>query len=167
MNNGEDTYILCQVAETVYALASHEIKHLEMVEHVTPVPGAAPFVDGVIFSRGQVVAAVNLRRRFGLPDAPYTPQTRLIVTRSHGRQVGLIVDSARQFRKIPANAIQPIDEAVVGIGRHFLRGIAEVEKRLVLLFDLDAILKLDDLPDEEVAEQAVAADPHSQNTSLS
>ena len=158
MNNGAYTYILCQVAETTYALESSRIKHLEMLEHLTPVPGAAPFVDGVVLSRGEVVAAVNLRRRFGLPEAPRTPQTRLIVTRSHNRQVGLIVDSARQFRTIPAEAIQPIDEAVVGIGRHFLHGIAEVDKELVLLFDLDAILSVEDLPDEQVAEQAIAAE---------
>ena len=42
---------------------------MEMVEHVTPVPNAPPFVDGVVFSRGRVSARrVNLRRRFGLTE---------------------------------------------------------------------------------------------------
>ena len=149
MKDHTDTYILCQVGDTTYALESEKIKHLEMLEHVTPVPGAAPFVDGVIFTRGQVVAAVNLRRRFGLPDVPHTEQTRIIITRSHNRQVGLIVDSARKFQTIPAESIQPITEAVIGIDHHFLRGITEVNKQLVLLFDLDAILQVEDLPDEK------------------
>ena len=44
-------------------------------------PNAAPFVDGVVFSRGQVVPAVNLRARFGFERAPYDVRTRLIVVK--------------------------------------------------------------------------------------
>ena len=57
---------------------------MEMVEHVTPVPNAPPFVDGVVFSRGRVVPAVNLRRRFGFDRVPYDLKTRLIVV-AHAR----------------------------------------------------------------------------------
>ena len=69
------------VAGTTYALRSHEVQHMEMVEKVTRVPNAASFVDGVVFSRGQVVPAVNLRARFGFERAPYDLRTRLIVVR--------------------------------------------------------------------------------------
>ncbi len=61
------------------------------------------FVDGVVFSRGAVVPAVNLRARFGFERAPYDARTRLIVVQHGGRSVGLIVDSAREFVTIPAD----------------------------------------------------------------
>ena len=68
-----DHYILFIVAGTTYALPSHEVAHVEMVEQITRVPNAPAFVDGVVFSRGQVVPAVNLRARFGFERAPYGP----------------------------------------------------------------------------------------------
>ena len=52
-----------------------------MVEQVTPVPNAPPFVDGVVFSRGQVVPAVNLRARFGFERVADDLRTRLLVVR--------------------------------------------------------------------------------------
>ena len=58
-----DHYILFMVADTAYALPSHEVAHVEMVEQVTRVPNAAQFVDGVVFSRGQVVPASPARGR--------------------------------------------------------------------------------------------------------
>ena len=72
-----------------------------MVEHVTPVPNAPPFVDGVVFSRGQVVPAVNLRARFGFERAEYDLRTRLLVVQHGGRSVGLVVDAAREFVSHP------------------------------------------------------------------
>ena len=49
------TYILFGVAGTTYAVRSDQVLHMEMVEHVTAVPNAPAFVEGVVFSRGQVV----------------------------------------------------------------------------------------------------------------
>ena len=67
-----EPYVLFELAGTAYALPSHAVQRMEMVEHVTPVPNAPPFVDGVVFSRGRVVPAVNLRRRFGFGGRPTT-----------------------------------------------------------------------------------------------
>ena len=60
-----DNYILFTVAGTAYALPSQAVAHVEMIEQITRVPDAPPYVDGVVFSRGQVVPAINLRARFG------------------------------------------------------------------------------------------------------
>ncbi|HEX4346730.1 MAG TPA: chemotaxis protein CheW, partial [Vicinamibacterales bacterium] len=83
-----DSFIVFTVAQTAYALRSRDVQHMEMVEGMTRVPNAAPFVDGVVFSRGQVVPAVNLRARFGFERAPYDLRTRLIVVRAADRTVG-------------------------------------------------------------------------------
>ena len=64
MVQGLGSYILFTVAGTTYALPSGEVRHMEMLEGVTRVPNAPTFVDGVVFSRGQVVPVVNLRARF-------------------------------------------------------------------------------------------------------
>src|SRR6185295_3300289 len=95
------TFILFMVAGTTYAAPSRQVRHIEMVDEVTPVPNAPPFVEGVIFSRGQVVPVLNLRVRFGFERAPRDLRTRVIVVDGGGRQVGLLADEAREFVVIP------------------------------------------------------------------
>jgi purine-binding chemotaxis protein CheW len=134
------SYVLFTLAETAYAIPSGDVQRMEMVEHVTPVPNAAPYVDGVVFSRGKVVPAVNLRRRFGFERVDHDLKTRLIVVSHDDRLVGLIVDSAREFVAIPAKAVQPPPEGMAGTSGRYLRGIADVDGRLILVLDVAGVL---------------------------
>jgi purine-binding chemotaxis protein CheW len=137
-----ETYVLFELAGTTYGLRTREVQHMEMVENITPVPNTALAVEGVVFSRGQVIPAVNLRVRFGLPREPFTLRTRLIIVQVQQRLVGLIVDSSREFRAIPTEVIRPIQETIAGMKGNYLKGIASFENRLVLLLDLEATLDL-------------------------
>ena len=135
-----ETFIVLSVSGTTYAVRSRHVQHMEMVESVTRVPNAAPFVDGVVFSRGQVVPAVNLRARFGFERAPYDVRTRLVVVNSNGRSVGLIVDEAREFLRLPESTICPPQETLAGLSGEYIEGIASVSGRLILVLDLDNLL---------------------------
>ena len=135
-----DTFIVVSVAGTQYGISSADVQHMEMVETVTRVPNAAPFVDGVVFSRGQVVPAVNLRARFGFDRAPYDLRTRLVVVKAPERQVGLIVDDAREFLRVPAESIQAPQESLAGLSGDYVRGIASLEGRLIVVLKLDSLL---------------------------
>lgn len=135
-----EPFILFDLAGTTYGLQSRVVQQMEMVEHVTPVPNAPPFVEGVIFSRGQVVPAVNLRRRFGFDRVPHDLRTRLVVVSKGGRSVGLVVDSAREFVAIPAASIQPPPDALSGLSGKYLQSIARLGDRLVLILDIDEVL---------------------------
>jgi purine-binding chemotaxis protein CheW len=137
-----ESYVLFELAGTTYGLRTRDVQHMEMLDSITPVPNASPAVEGVVFSRGQVIPALNLRVRFGLPREPHTMRTRLIVVQVQQRIVGLIVDSTREFSTIPDEAIRPIQEAISGLEGNYLKGIVTLEKRLVLLLDLDATLNL-------------------------
>ena len=137
-----ETYVLFELAGTTYGLRTRDVQHMEMLEHITPVPNASPAVEGIVFSRGQVIPAVNLRVRFGLPREPHTMRSRLIVVQTKQRLVGLIVDAAREFSAIPDEAIRPIQEAISGMEGNYLKGIATMGERLVLLLDLEATLNL-------------------------
>ena len=133
-------YILCTIADTTYAIPSRDVAHVEMIDQVTAVPNAAPFVDGVVFSRGQVVPAINMRARFGFPRTGADLRTRLLVVSVGGRSVGLVVDSCREFLTIPASAIQPPGDALSGSGAQYLGGIATIGTRLIVILRLDDLL---------------------------
>jgi purine-binding chemotaxis protein CheW len=134
------SYILFTIAATTYALPSADVRHMEMIESITRVPNAPPFVDGVVFSRGQVVPVVNLRARFGFERVPFDLRTRLIVVQAAGRMIGVVADAAREFVSIPADAIQPPNEALTGMSGRYVEGIASLHDRLVLILNMDRIL---------------------------
>ena len=135
-----DHYILFVVAGTTYALPSRDVAHVEMVEQITSVPNAAAFVDGVVFSRGLVVPAINMRARFGFERATADLRTRLLVVTIAGRSVGLLVDACREFLTIPASTVQPPGDALMGTGAQYIHGIATIGDRMIVILKLDDLL---------------------------
>ena len=140
MSETSDHYILFSVAGTAYALPSQQVAHVEMVEQITRVPNAPAFVDGVVFSRGQVVPAVNMRVRFGFERTERDLRTRLLVVQAGGRSVGLLVDACREFLTIPAVAIQPPGDSLTGMSSRYMNGIATLHDRLIVILNLGALL---------------------------
>ena len=141
----KDNYILFTVAATTYGVSSQDVAHVELVEDITRVPTAPAHVDGVVISRGAVVPAVNLRARFGFDRAPFDARTRLVVVQQDGRSVGLIVDAAREFVTIPAGVIQPPAEGLSGTSGRYLRGVATIGERMILILDVTELLNTDEL----------------------
>lgn len=73
---------------------------------IRPVPRAPEFVEGVVNLRGEVIPVVDVRRRFGLPAAPPTRKTRLLVAHVAGRVLALVVDAVLEVVRIPRSAIR-------------------------------------------------------------
>ncbi|MES2692116.1 MAG: chemotaxis protein CheW [Verrucomicrobiota bacterium] len=151
-----EPYILFELAGALYGLRSRDVQHIEMLEHITPVPNTAAAVEGVVFSRGNVIPALNLRVRFGLPREPHTARTRVIFIRLHQRVVALIVDAAREFNMIATDTIKPVQETLHGIQGNYVHGVVTVKDRLVLLLDLSAVLANDNIPTPDAALVAAA-----------
>ncbi|MFW6358841.1 MAG: chemotaxis protein CheW [Chroococcales cyanobacterium] len=135
-------YVILELAQTNYAIDAEVVQQMEMVEKITPVPNAPDYVDGVVFSRGQVIPVINLRVRFGLPKVPYDLRTRLIVVKNSDRTVGLLVDTAREFLTIRDHLIQPLPEGISQLSGQYLSGIATLDKRVVLILQVDELLKI-------------------------
>lgn len=140
--NSSLPFILFELAGTTYGLHSQVVQQMEMVQQITPVPNAPNFVEGVVFSRGQVIPAINLRARFGWEKIPYNIRTRLIVINVNNRTIGLIADSAREFISIPSEAILPPPEAISGLSGKYLAGIAMLGERLILILNAEEVINL-------------------------
>ena len=141
--NSSEPFILFELAGTTYGVRSRFVQQIEMIEDVAAVPNAHPAIEGVVFVRGQVVPALNLRVRFGFEKIERDLRSRLIVTNTGTRVVGLVVDTSREFLKIPAAAIEPPPEALTGLSGEYLEGIATIGERLILILKLDAVIDLD------------------------
>jgi purine-binding chemotaxis protein CheW len=143
-----ETYILFEISGTTYAVHSAQVQQIEMVAHITPLPNAPPFIDGVVFTRGQVIPAMNLRVRFGFERASSTVRSRLIVVQYENRLIGLIVDSAREFMSIPPETIRPPHESLSNVSGQYLKGTVTIEERIVLIVDIAELTRMAQIPEE-------------------
>jgi purine-binding chemotaxis protein CheW len=139
-------YILFSVAGTTYAVRTGDVRHMEMVEQITPIPNASEYLEGVVFSRGQIVPVLNLRARFGFEKVAHDLRTRLVIVQAGERWVGLVVDSAREFVRIPDTALQPPSHAMSSLSTNYVEGIASLGDRLVLVLNVASILDTSMLP---------------------
>src|SRR5688500_13065519 len=95
-------HVVFRVGAGEYALPAADVVQMETFESVTPVPGAAPFVIGLVQLRGRVIPVIDLRARFGLPPVARTLDSRIIVVRRGPRLVGLLADAAREVIQLEA-----------------------------------------------------------------
>lgn len=106
----------------------------------TPVPRAPAFVEGVMDVRGTLVPVVDLRRRFELAEVEIGDDTRIVVVEFGQERLGLVVDSVTEVMRVPETAIQPPPRYIRGLAAEYVRGIARLEGRLVVMVDMDRIL---------------------------
>ncbi len=135
--------IVFQLNGKEYGIPVYLVHGIEKVQHITRVPGAAPFVKGVINLRGVVTPIIDLRKRFGLEESPYTEATRVIIVALDDIEVGLVVDTANDVIDIKQEAIEPSPELVGVEADEFVKGVVKVESRLLILLDLAKILDKD------------------------
>jgi purine-binding chemotaxis protein CheW len=129
-----------RVGSTDYALAAADVLHLDTFDAATPVPGAPPYVAGLVQTRGKLVPVVDLRARFGLAPAERTIDSRVVVVRVGTRVAGLLVDSAREVMQIDEAACEPPPEVFRTRTNEFVKAVATVTKRLVLVVDVPRII---------------------------
>jgi purine-binding chemotaxis protein CheW len=135
--------IVFQISEKEYAIPVHMVRAIEKGLHITRVPRTAPFVKGVINLRGVVTPIIDLRARFEIEETEYTESTRIIIVSLEDMEVGLIVDAANDVIDIPSTSIEPQPEVVGTVEAEYISGVAKIEKRLMILVNLEKILNPD------------------------
>jgi purine-binding chemotaxis protein CheW len=133
-------HVVFKVADSEYALAAAEVLQMESYAGATLVPGALPYVAGVIQVRGRVVPIVDLRVRFGLAPAAATLDTRVVVVELRDRTVGLLVDSAREVIKLLPDQIKPPPQMVGDGDAGFVKAVAHLGSRLLMLIDFAKVI---------------------------
>ncbi|MBT2691467.1 chemotaxis protein CheW [Bacillus sp. ISL-55] len=137
--------IVFQLNDKEYGVPVSQVKSIEKIMHITRVPHTNPFVKGVMNLRGVVTPLLDLRVRFGMGEQAYNEGTRVIIVSVEDKEVGLIVDGANDVIDIPTSSIEPPPEVVGIAAEGFIDGVANLDKRLLILIDLNKILESDEV----------------------
>jgi len=133
-------FISFSVGDEEYGLELLRVKEVIRVREITWLPKAPSFVKGIINLRGDVIPIIDLRDKFGLEAKEATANTRVIVVEVEGKLMGMIVDSASQVVRIPADQIDPPPPVLGGFSQEFITGVGKMEDKLIILLNSDAIL---------------------------
>jgi purine-binding chemotaxis protein CheW len=129
-----------RVGRETYGVPITSLHEIVRVPEITAVPDAPEYLEGVINLRGKIVSVMDLRKRFGDKQAVVKKQNRILVVEHAGRLAGLIVDSASEVLKIPADAVEPPPAAFQDGGLNCVTGLGKVGGRLVVLLDMSKLL---------------------------
>ncbi len=122
-----------------YGFDIMQIKEIIRYQKITPIPKAASFIEGVINLRGMVVPVIDLRKRFELP-VDVNIKCRIIIAQVETKIVGLIIDDVTDIVTLPKTSILPSPKTVKGVEVEYLDGMADMERGLLLVLNLNRLL---------------------------
>lgn len=123
-----------------YAVDILKVQEINRMKEITRVPNSPAYVEGVINLRGKVIPVVSLRRKFGLEDRENDTQSRIMIMDIQGITMGLIVDAVSEVLRVPSNIVEPTPPMTSNISTEFIKGIAKLEDRLIILLDMDRLI---------------------------
>ena len=125
------------------------VQEVIRAQEMTRVPLTPPVVRGLINLRGQIVTAIDLRRRLDLPDRTDGDPPVNVVVRTDDGAVSLLVDEIGDVLDVPEGAFERPPETLTGPARDLIRGAYKLDGRLLLILDTDRAVDLSDSRDPD------------------
>lgn len=146
------TFILA--AET-YGLDILKVQEIRGWTQVTQIPNAPEYIRGVINLRGEIVPILDLRRRFSMEEIEFTQTTVVIVVNVQGRTIGMVVDGVSDVIDLPKEELRAAPDFGTAIDSSFVQGLATMEEKMVIVLNIDEMLKgCDLLKIDQITEEA-------------
>lgn len=136
----EGKYLTFFLGGEEYGLEILKVQEIIGLLPITRVPRTPPFICGVINLRGKIIPVIDLHLRFRMPAAEHTHETCIIVVKTAGLDMGLIVDRMAVVVHIQASDIEEVPSFGVNIDTDFLLGIGKTDGKVKLLLDIDRVL---------------------------
>ena len=146
-----------RIGNETFGLPIAIVREIVRVPEITAVPNAPEYIEGVINLRGRIISVVDLRKRFGEKNIQPNKKNRIVVVELAERAVGLLVNSASEVLRIPPSEIEAPHDLFQDGEVDYVTGVAKLKGRLVILLDLNKVIRRSELRrlDEFAGSQAV------------
>ncbi len=142
-------WVTFSLENETYGIDVMQIREVLRTPEISPVPGAPSYVLGIINLRGNVVAIIDTRSRFGLPSREVDDASRIVILEAGDYVVGFLVDSVSEVAELDNSEIEPAPDTGSGESARYISGLCNRDRGLLILVDADKLLS-----DEELAELA-------------
>lgn len=126
----------------LFGVEVHQVQEVIRYQQMTRVPLASRAVRGLINLRGQIVTAIDLRRRLDLPERPSDQLPMNVVVRTAEGLVSLLVDDIGDVLEVEEESFERPPETLKGVARELIRGAYKLKDRLLLALDTERAVQL-------------------------
>jgi len=140
-------WVTFQLEDEIYGIDVMQVREVLRSIEISPVPGAPPWVLGIINLRGNVVSIVDTRSRFGLPPRDVDDASRILILEASDHVVGFLVDSVREVAELRPEEMESAPDTGSGDASRFICGLSNRKDGLLILVDANRMLSEDELAD--------------------
>lgn len=157
---GMDQYLTFILHGEEYGINILKVRGIQGWQKTTVIPGAPSYVVGLINLRGEVVPIIDLRMRFDLEANEYDARTVVIIVKvkqpDKERTVGLVVDAISEVYNTDPSDIRQSPDFGDEIDNEFIRGLAVIEDKMVILLEIDRLIDWGVLDESSPSEEPEA-----------
>jgi purine-binding chemotaxis protein CheW len=137
--NSTDTRQFCtlHLAGHLFGVPVMRVQEVISYQAMTRVPLANPVIDGLINLRGQIVTAIDLRKRLDFSPRETDQRSMNVVVQTPGGVVSLLVDQIGDVVEVEEAIYEAPPETLTGIAKDLILGVYKFEDRLLLELDID------------------------------
>jgi purine-binding chemotaxis protein CheW len=130
------------VDDLLFAIDVLDVQEVIRYQEMTRVPTAPPVVRGLINLRGQIVTAIDLRRRLGLAPSGDDHRPMNVVVRTDDGAVSLLVDEIDDVLELDENECEPAPDTVPTAIRDLVAGIYRLSDRLLIILNPEKVMNI-------------------------
>ena len=132
----------------IFAIDTERVREVLDLIPITRIPNSRPFIKGLINVRGKVITVTDLRTKFGMPPAPPTADTRIVVAevqvRGEPTLVGALADRVFEATELPAASMEDAPRLGMRWRNEFIRAIGKRGDEFIIIADLDQVFASED-----------------------
>lgn len=136
------SYVVLHLGDMRVALPLQCVERVVRAAQLTALPAAPEIVLGVLNVAGQVIPAVNMRRRFRLPEHEISLTDQFIIAHAGIRTVALVADAVSGVFEHAGPDV--VDAETILPGLEYIEGIMKLDDGLILIHNLDRFLSLEE-----------------------
>jgi purine-binding chemotaxis protein CheW len=129
--------LLVELGDTLCGLDAAAVREIVPLLPATRLPGAPPWVRGVVNLRGQLLTVLDLRQRLTGTSVAGSDASTVVVEDSE-RILGLLVDDVRDVTALP---VQPSSEATLAEAAGLVTGLGRLDDEVVLVIDVPELVR--------------------------
>jgi purine-binding chemotaxis protein CheW len=138
-------YLTFRLDQEEYGIDILKVQEIRGYEAPTRIANVPDFIKGVTNLRGTIVPIIDMRLKFGCPQAEFNTFTVVIILNLGSRIVGIVVDSVSDVMELPADSLKPAPDVDVSIDQSAVMGLGSVGDRMLILLDIEKLMASEDM----------------------
>ena len=144
-----DQIVTFSLDQRLYALPLNSVDRVIHAVYICSLPKAPDIICGIINVKGVIIPVVDIRKRFGFASREIDSNDQLIIANTGKRTIALMVDEVNEILAIDAGQQISTREEMSYAG--YIDGIAKIQDELILIYNLERFLDLDEEKRLEIA----------------